>query len=109
MGWKGLSSWLKGGIIGMLIFLIFLAFFKSPLVYVNEGLSLIFSIIFLFPIEILSSIFPKNLSNVFFDMNSCFIMCPMKTTAYILAFIIYFLMGALVGFIVSKSKGKAKK
>jgi hypothetical protein len=53
---------------------------------------------------ILSIILPKGVSNIFFDMNNCYIACPMRSLGYVLITIIYFLIGALIGWIVGKIK-----
>ena len=94
MKWKKLPSWVKGGIIGGIIGII-------PLIYVVIWLVILknstLSDIVLFPVNLVD-----NLLSTFLysggDMGGIIVL--------FIAPIFYFLIGALIGFIVGKLKKK---
>ncbi len=85
MGWKNWPAWVKGGVIGI-IFLIVIFVLKRN--FANIILS-----IFTLPVYVIVLSLPDSLYNVAF-----FILTP----------IFYFLLGALIGLVISKIKSKKK-
>ena len=112
MGWKDLPSWLKGGIIGIVLFFIgilniYLFDNRIPtFLSIILGLSLIPGLLLkLFFIDrILISIFSLTCDN--FKIH-----CPsyIDILSFIILFFIYFLVSALIGWIVGKIKSGGKK
>ena len=90
MGWKELPTWLKGGLIALVIILIDIAFIN----YLGEGFFHIIIVIIGFPMFI----FAIFLAKIFGDGNYfLFSMIPYS-----------FILGSLIGWIVGKVKSKEK-
>jgi hypothetical protein len=109
MAWKDLQTWLKGGIIALLIglFSSVLYIIVGPLF--NGFLSRIIYMIFILPFElVLFPLFSSNVKNLFFDMEACFFGCNPKFLGYVAIILAYFLIGALIGWIVGKIKSSKK-
>ena len=101
MGWKNLPMWLKGGIIGG-TFSLFFIILLSYLLIVDKSQSGQGTILLTFPVFFVAVIvagfvglFLKTESNLLFWM-----------IGMIGAFLFYFSVGALIGFIIGKSNSK---
>lgn len=102
MGWKDWPYWLRGGIIGFVIGLIPLIL--SQIFLIKGLLAVIYGVFVLPPELILLNIIPASLKNIFFDMGSCFILCIPRFLGFLVIALFYFLVGALIGSIISKIK-----
>jgi len=100
MGWKQLPSWLKGGVIALLI-----SVFGIVFDYIRYGLKIgydqfIFSVLLYsfvtFPGEMIVEIFDKDPHRFFIE----------KILIWTFSLIIWFLIGALIGKIYGKIKSK---
>ena len=114
MGWKDLPSWLKGGVIFSSIVLIFylIALVGENITNGFGGLDFIIVPVFLLLVLLsapLIFIFSKlGLFNLFFNSGEMFGSSP-KLLGGIALLIFYFLIGALIGWIVGKIKSKNSK
>jgi ABC-type Na+ efflux pump permease subunit len=108
MGWKNWPSWLKGGIIAGIIFIILLIlslFIPSsgctdkplPEGYIMEDCA---------PINISSLLLlPSYLLLYFLEIHNDLLA---MSIAFLFSLLIYFLIGTLIGFIYAKIKSKQK-
>ncbi|MEK6885769.1 MAG: hypothetical protein AABX17_02280 [Nanoarchaeota archaeon] len=101
MSWKNLPTWLKGGIIigiiGAILSSLILLFKISSL----TGMILFFFVIFY---VLIPACAPKCSSGLCPNPNYC---SSIETLIIIiLSFVFYFLIGALIGFIISKIKSR---
>ncbi|MDO8740643.1 MAG: hypothetical protein Q7J54_03680 [Candidatus Woesearchaeota archaeon] len=101
MGWKKLPTWLKGGIIGLIVYIIV---GLNGIIPYNDVLS---------SIRIIQSVIalvlglPILLATIFI----CFKWCSLRDVIviYSVGLLFYILIGMLVGYIIGKIKSKKKK
>ena len=99
IGWKNLSYWLRGGIIGLIISIIFIfivfaigvisPMLKFPLLNILGPFQSLFYLVLVMPIEIALLSGMKNL-----------------TIPIIVTILIYFIIDSLIGLIIGKIKSK---
>ena len=104
MGWRNLPDWIKGGIIALVIWLGFLLigflllFFDSSIALTIGDFLILISIL---PVSLLSNIFSLSFMTTGLDALN-----RPNYLGWVVIFIIYFVIGALIGFIYSKIKRK---
>ena len=96
MGWKNLSYWLKGGIIGIIVLIILLI------------------IGFILDLTIQSSFFPYTLMMIFIPLIPFVLIIEafgigFEDVIFFITLPAYFIIGAVIGWIVGKIKSKKKK
>jgi hypothetical protein len=97
MGWKKLPYWLKGGLIGMFfIIIIFIIGELSGYILYNKWVIIPILNLFFVPSVII-------LFQPLYDTNSGLVM---GASILLISLILYFIIGAIVGFIINKLKRK---
>ncbi len=94
MGWKDLDSWLKGGIIGIIVYILATLVFWIIGLIIGAGA--------FFAIPSLPSLFVFNFEASAGQSSNLF-------WVIIISILVYFLIGALIGWIVGKIKSRMGK
>ena len=87
MGWKNLPSWLKGGIIGLLLYVVLVVSNITPIIAFLVSIQNFFARFFLSP---------DDWGSISFAFLFSFVLAP----------ILWFIIGAFIGWLVGKIKSK---
>ena len=109
MGWKKLSYWLRGGIIGGVLAILFsLSSYILPdnLLYNSNFLGVIIS--FMIFIPMVTALFISNLFGCFFENGGvCYYLN--LTLGFVSMFVFYFIIGAIIGWLYGKIRNRKNK
>lgn len=116
MGWKDWSSWLKGGVVGIIVFVIsilvslILSYLHS--FFYNNGINSVSLIIELFQIFLgIVVIYPVLLISEITNLNQYLIgsgepLPGLSIIGGLTGLLIYFIIGAIIGWIVGKIRSR---
>ena len=119
MGWRNWPSWLKGGMMLVIIFIILvliqgIVFGKWTKDFASYSQFISIELLTQFPGDIALMSIPNYVEckyepGVSIDINSCPNINLLNLLPYLSTLIIYFILGSIIGFVIGKIKNRGEK